>query len=133
MRIWWRRLVGAWRLLAGTLRRRDDDSDILEEMRFHLEMFTNKRVALGADPEAARDQLRSNALESIVRDIRYALRGLAHEAGFSTAAIVTVALGLAAAGTAFTMIDSLFLRPLPVRDGGRFVRVYFRLGPERRV
>ncbi len=151
MRIWWRRLVGAWRLLAGTLRRRDDDSDILEEMRFHLDMSTNKRVALGADPEAARraaavafgglsrwqeaarDQLRSNALESIVRDIRYALRGLAHNAGFSTAAIVTVALGLAAAGTAFTMIDSLFLRPLPVRDGGRFVRVYFRLGPERRV
>ncbi len=144
MRSWWRRLVGSWRLMAAALRSRDDDSDILEEMRFHLEMSANKRVALGADPdaarraavvafggvarwqEAARDEMRSNALESVVRDVRYALRGIAHNPAFSITAIVTVALGLAASGTAFTMVDSLFLRPLPVREGSRYVRVAFR-------
>lgn len=145
MRIWPRRLLGAWRLVARAVRRDDDEAEILEEMKFHLEMSAQKRVALGAEPaaarraaliafggverwrEAARDESRSNALESVGRDVRYAVHGLAHNRAFSFAAIVTVALGLAAAGTAFTMVDSLFLRPLPVRGGSRLVRVHFRV------
>lgn len=149
MQSWRRRLLSAWRLLAGAARRGDDEREMLEEMKFHLEMSAQKRVALGDHPdaarraaliafggverwrEAARDESRSNALESVGRDARYALRGLAHNRAFACAAIVTVALGLAAAGTAFTMVDSLFLRPLAVRDGGRLVRVNFRIDGER--
>lgn len=149
MRSWRRRLLGAWRLVAGAVRRGNNEREMLEEMKFHLEMSAKKRVALGAEPgaarraalvafggverwrDAARDESRSNVLESVGRDVRYAVRGLAHNRAFSFAAILTVALGLAAAGTAFTMVDSLFLRPLPVRDGGRLVRVYFRVDGER--
>jgi len=144
VRTWWRRLVGAWRLLPGLVRRRAEEREIRDEMQFHLDMYAQKRIALGVEPadarrdarvafggverwrEDARDQVRSAGLDSIVRDVRYALRGIARHKAFSGAAIVTLALGLAAAGTAFTMVDSLFLRPLPVRDGNRLVHVYFQ-------
>ena len=138
-----RRLVGAWRLVSGLLSRRAEDRAMRDEMQFHIDMSARKRIALGVAPEvahrdalvafgglerwgeAARDQVRSNALESVGRDVRYALRGIARHRAFSATAIVTLALGLAAAGAVFTMVDSLFMRPLSVPEGSRLVRVNF--------
>jgi predicted permease len=57
-------------------------------------------------------------------DIRYALRTLAQRRGYAFAAIATLALGIAVNTIAFTLIDSLLLRPMPVPDAGRVVRAY---------
>ncbi|HTM26804.1 MAG TPA: ABC transporter permease [Vicinamibacterales bacterium] len=60
----------------------------------------------------------------MLADLRYALRTLARRRGYAFAAIATLALGIAVNTTAFTLIDGLLLRPMPVPDAGRVVRVY---------
>ena len=61
---------------------------------------------------------------SVIRDLRYAIRTLARQPSFSLAAIAMLAIGITANTTVFTLIDSLVLRPMPVRDAARVVRVY---------
>lgn len=57
-------------------------------------------------------------------DIRYALRTFAKRPSYAVATIATLALGITVNTVAFSLINSLMLRPMPVRDAGRVVRVY---------
>src|SRR5262249_25222800 len=57
-------------------------------------------------------------------DVRYALRSFARRPSFAVAAIATLALGIAVNTIAFSLINSLLLRPIPVPAAGRVVRVY---------
>ncbi|SRR5258705_13408169 len=57
-------------------------------------------------------------------DIRYALRTFAKRPSYAVAAIATLALGITVNTVVFSLINSLLLRPMPVRDAGRVVRVY---------
>jgi predicted permease len=61
---------------------------------------------------------------SVVGDLKYAIRALARRPSFSLAAIAMLAIGVTANTIVFTLIDSLYLRPMPVRDAARVVRVY---------
>ena len=139
----WARLVSAARLAIGGRRAREDERDMRDEMQFHIDMQTNRNVERGMSRdegrraakvafggavqwmEAARDELRSRPLDDFARDVRYALGGLRRHPTFAATAIATIGLGIAAAVTVFTIVDSLFLRPLPVPAGNRLVRVYF--------
>jgi putative ABC transport system permease protein len=56
------------------------------------------------------------ALEQAWHDLRQAARGLWHARGFSTAAVLTLALGIAGTTVMFTLVQGVLLRPLPVRD-----------------
>jgi predicted permease len=56
-------------------------------------------------------------------DIRYALRTFAKRPSFAIAAISTLALGIAVNTIAFSLLNSLALRPMPVRDASRVVRL----------
>lgn len=124
---WWSRMVNAFR--------RDSlDNELLEEMEFHVEMRTREGVAAGLSPEeAAREARRSlgadlrqrershdlklNArLESIVRDIRMGLRLMRKNPVFSGAAVLSLGLAIGANTSAFSLIEALILRPLPVND-----------------
>lgn len=64
-------------------------------------------------------------MESILQDIRYAVRILKRSPGFTLLAALTVALGVGATTTIFSAVDEVLLRPPPgVRDAGELVRVY---------
>jgi predicted permease len=52
-------------------------------------------------------------MESLVKDVRQALRGLARRPGFTSVALLTLAVGVAANAAVFTMVDALMLAPLP--------------------
>lgn len=59
----------------------------------------------------------------IVNDLRYAVRSLLRWPGFTFVAVLTLALGIAANTAAFSLISSILLRPLPLQDPDRVVRV----------
>jgi len=66
-------------------------------------------------------------VETLLQDIRYALRGLARAPGFALTVVVTLALGIGANTTMFGVLDVLLLRPpAHVTRADRIVRAYFR-------
>ncbi|HTQ57825.1 MAG TPA: ABC transporter permease [Bryobacteraceae bacterium] len=62
-------------------------------------------------------------MRDLLADIRYALRQFRQSPVFSTAAILTLALGIGGTTAIFTLIDAVMLRSLPVSDPGRLYRV----------
>jgi hypothetical protein len=63
------------------------------------------------------------ALDSVVRDLRYALRGLARAPAFTFAAVLTLALGIGATTAIFSVVYGVLLKPLPYPDADRLVSV----------
>src|SRR4029078_4649327 len=63
------------------------------------------------------------ALDAIWQDLRYALRGLRRDVGFTVFAVLIVGLGIGASATVFSVVDALLLRPLPFQDPERLVWV----------
>jgi predicted permease len=63
-----------------------------------------------------------------VNEIRYALRSLGRQPSYAVAAVATLALGIAVNTLAFSLINALLLRPMPVPSASRVVRLYPRDG-----
>jgi putative ABC transport system permease protein len=59
--------------------------------------------------------------DSLLQDVRYTLRTLRRDAGFTAFAVLIVGLGIGASSTIFGVVNALLLRPLPFRDPGRLV------------
>ena len=68
-----------------------------------------------------------------MRDVRLALRFLAKQPGWTAAAVLTVAVGIAGSTLAFSLVDRALWRPLGFADGGELVTLYARSGGEARV
>src|SRR5918998_6349202 len=66
-------------------------------------------------------------MDTILIDLRYALRGLLKRKGFAAIAVLTLALGIAATTATFTVVDAVLLRKLPVADPDRVVVVHNQL------
>jgi putative ABC transport system permease protein len=79
--------------------------------RIHSEMKRNRSVTV------------VDLLRSVGSDLRYALRGVRGNPGFTLAVVATLALGIGAATAIFTVVDALMLRPLPYRHAERLVEV----------
>ncbi|HET9280816.1 MAG TPA: ABC transporter permease [Candidatus Angelobacter sp.] len=73
-------------------------------------------------------------LANILQDLRYELRTLLKSPRFTTIALLTLVLGIAANVAIFTFVDATLIRPLPYRDASRLARVYGMRGmwPEDR-
>src|SRR5918996_309960 len=60
-------------------------------------------------------------METFFRDLRFGLRQLLEDKGFSVASILTLTLGIGAAATIFTVVNAVLLKALPYKDPGRLV------------
>ena len=129
------------RRLWYVLRQRQLDADLAEEMAFHREMAQRELEDNGAVPDdarlraqrlfgsavLARDRSRDvwipPAIQDVTRDVRFAARLLTKDRGFTFAAVMTLALGIGAAGTIFTIFDGMFLKGLPADQPDRIVSI----------
>jgi putative ABC transport system permease protein len=118
-------------------------AELDEEIQFHLERQIKANLAARMSSaeaqrqaaiafggrERAREECRAQrpsfALESLCRDLRYGLRGLWRNLGFSLVAVLTLALAIGANATIFSLIDQALMRALPVRDPGQLVVLSF--------
>src|SRR5262245_54508481 len=66
-------------------------------------------------------------MDTLLKDLQYALRGLRRHPGFSTVAIVTIGLGIGACTAIFSVVNTVLLRPLPYSDPERLVLVWSEL------
>jgi len=82
--------------------------------------------------EAAQDSMRDQAsylwLDTALRDIRYAFRGLRRSPAFALSAIASLTLGLGASLAVFTVADNLLVRPLPYQDAARLMMIWENRG-----
>ena len=113
-----------------------------EELRFHIEQYTDDLVRSGvpAREAARRARIEFGSLNSaqeecrearglrpfdeLVRQLRHAARLLRKTPGFTATALVTLAVCLGANLTIFAVVDSILLRPLPFPEAGRLVTVF---------
>jgi predicted permease len=124
---WFDRLaMRAWMLFG----REREAKRLEDELRFHLDRQIAENVAAGMSAEEARhaglrtfgnpallrDQARDtwswNWLESILRDVRYAVRSLAHTPGFAIIAILVMALGTGINTAIFSVVHHILIEPL---------------------
>jgi predicted permease len=113
---------------------RRSDEDFTEEIRANIALETHRLIAEGMNPDEARtaalrtfgnvtraqerfyEARRMLWLDDLRRDVSYAFRTLLKNPGFTTVAVVTLALGIGATTAIFGLIEVLVLRHLPVRD-----------------
>src|ERR1043166_6421024 len=141
----WRRLFRLPRDNARAAAREIDD-----EIAFHLAMREEKLRRLGAAPDEARDESRTRFgdqqlvrdecvsidqqharevrlmewIDSVLADLRYAVRTLRRRPAFTLVATLTLAVGIGATTAMFTLVNGILLRPLPYPHADRIVQLY---------
>jgi predicted permease len=121
------------------LRTKKLDVELDDELRAHIDLAMEDYQAHGMSPEEARmtalrsfggvTQIRERyrlqrglpLLEEMVRDIRFAFRWLRKSPGFTFTAILTLALGIGAVTSVFTVVNGILLKPFAFRDPERLV------------
>jgi len=144
-----RRLRSLFRVLTS---RPNFEAGMAEELRFHIEQYTEELIRSGVPREEAARRARIefgglNTVEAdcrharglrffdeMGRELRYAFRLLRKSPGFTATALLTLALCLGANLTIFAVMDAILLRQLPFPDAGRLVSIfntYPKAGVER--
>ncbi len=131
-----------WYDIRAFVSRRSIDAQLESDIQYHLEREEQLHVQRGVAPvearrlaaatfggarqtrEAALDVGRLAALDSLRRDIRYGARSLRKRPVFTAAVVATLALGIGATTTVFTVVNVVLLRPLPFKDPGRLVAIW---------
>ena len=141
-----------WRRCLWWLRRRQHTDDLQEEMRLHLELRartlhesgSSQKSAQQAAQQAAQRQfgnpllLREEShqawgwqwLDTLMQDLRHALRQMRRHPGFTMTAVASLALGIGANSAVFSVANAVVLRPLPVPEPQQLVSLSTALPKE---
>ena len=132
MREWWSKI-------RSVSSRRSMPDELGEEMEAHLQFLTEENMERGMTPDQARLAAHREfgnrgkvgeraytawqfpALETILQDIRYGIRGIFRAPAFALIVILTLAVGVGANTAIFSAVYAVLLRPLPFPNGQRLV------------
>src|SRR5262252_13969 len=133
----WKQELGF--IVRRLIHRRRAERELDDEIRTHLEMEAEQNIADGMAPEEARLAARRSfgslalskedsramwglgSLEILWQDLRYGLRMLLKNPGFTTIAVSTLGLGIGANTAIFTLLDKVLIRTLPVERPDQLV------------
>ena len=131
------------RVLWRNLRHREElNTDLDEELRAYFDAIVADKIRSGTVGENAvrearqelggmeqvkqnvRDARTGASMETLIQDLRFALRQLARNPGFAFTSIVVLALGFGSSVAIFAFVDAALIRPLPYTEPARLVSVY---------
>jgi predicted permease len=136
---WLHDAIGCWNRLRTLFRPRRRARDIDDEIAFHLAMRQAEHERDGLAPEIARrtaarqfgnvtalkeqtrDMWTFPSFESLVQDLRYALRTLRRAPAFALVAVLVLAIGIGATTAMFSLVDAMLVRGLPYPEADRLV------------
>lgn len=118
------------------------DHELADELESHLQLHVDDNVRAGMHPDEARrqavlalggvdqtkeryrDQRGLPFMEHLAQDLKFAVRGLARNPGFTAVAVLTLAVGVGANVTVFSLANALLLKPLDIADPADAVHVF---------
>jgi predicted permease len=130
--------------LRSLFRRGRVERELDKELAFHLARQAEENIAHGLSAreardaaqralggvaqiqEECRDMRRTDLIETLAADLRYAVRSLRKTPAFTAIIVLTLALSIGANSAVFSVIQGVLLRPLPYPQADRLVRIYFQ-------
>ncbi len=128
------RFAAALARFAAFFRKDALDRDLDAELESHLALAIDDNLRRGLAPEEARRQALASlggkdatrerhrdarglpGLDSLLQDVRFAVRSLGRELGFSSVVVAVLAVGIGASTAIFSVVDGVLLRPAPLKD-----------------